>query len=185
MSEALGTLLTVCLTLSSGLALDDHGRAAMLAEAQAVWQAHRVILRQKPDDACDRLILVKSDTEIRPEDAAPESALGWVPFVAGNARRLVFLRASRAHALVAEMSPGPGPEGLTRLLAAKLLGRVLAHELGHVLLNSMKHTPKGLMRAHFRARDVLSALVSTYTLAPAERTVLFARAGRDVRLAAR
>jgi hypothetical protein len=83
------------------------------------------------------------------------------------------------------MSPGTRPEALTRLLVARFLGRILAHELGHVLLNSVQHQPKGLMRAQYRARDVLSAPLASYTLDAGERGLFFAETGREVRLAHR
>ena len=82
-----------------------------------------------------------------PEDASSETALGWVPFVEGRARQLVYLRVSRARTMIYAVSPGKRPGGMTDLLVAKLLGRSLAHELGHVLLNSRDHDTTGLMRA--------------------------------------
>ena len=157
----------------------------MFTEAQTVWQPHGVAIRQGEADNCSRLIVLKSDAEARPEDVANDSALGWVPFVAGRARRLVFLRVKRAQFLIGEMSPGTRPEALTRLLVARLLGRVLAHELGHLLLNRVKHQPKGLMRAQYRAWDLLSAPISTYTLDAEERASFFAETGKEVRLAHR
>jgi hypothetical protein len=128
---------------------------------------------------------VKSDADARPEDIAHDAALGWVPFAAGKARRLVFLRVARAQSLVSALSPGTRPEGLTRLLVARFLGRVLAHELGHVLLNSAQHQPKGLMREQYRAVDVLSARLSTYTLDAGERARFSAETGKEVLVARR
>jgi hypothetical protein len=183
--EILGAVLTVCLALSPAIALDDRERSAMFTEAQKVWQPHGVAIRPGQAGNCDRLIVVKSDAEARPEDIAPDSALGWVPFVTGKARRLLFLRVSRAQSLVGDMSPGTRPEALTRLLVARFLGRILAHELGHVLLNSAQHQPHGLMRAQYRARDVLSAPIATYTLDASERALFFAETGKEVRLARR
>ena len=185
MQDTLGAVLTICLAVSPGIVLDDRGRSAMFTEAQIVWQPHGVVLRPGWADDCSRLLVVKSDAEAHPEDIAPDSALGWVPFVAGRARRLVFLRVSRAQSLIGAMSPGTRPEGLTRLLVARFLGRVLAHELGHVLLNSTQHQPHGLMRAQYRARDVLSAPIATYTLDASERALFFAEAGKGVGMAYR
>ena len=157
----------------------------MFAEAQIIWQPHGIAVRQGEDEACDRVLVVKSDAEARPEDIAHDAALGWVPFVAGKARRLIFLRVSRAQSLIGDMSPGTRPEALTRLLVARFLGRILAHELGHVLLNSPRHQSSGLMRAQYRARDVLAAPISTYTLDAAESALFFAATGKEVRLAHR
>jgi hypothetical protein len=185
MPEALGAVLAVCLVVSPGVALDDRERAAMLVETQTIWQPHGVAVSAGEADTCDRLLQVKSDADARTEDLTHDSALGWVPFVAGRARRVVFLRVSRAESLIGAMSPGTRPEALTRLLVARFLGRILAHELGHVLLNSTRHQPKGLMRAQYRARDVLSAPVSTYTLDAGERALFFAETGKEIRLAHR
>jgi hypothetical protein len=185
MQEILGAVLTVCLSVSPAIDLDDRERTIMFAEAQTAWEPHGVAVRQGEGDHCDRLIVVKSDTETRPEDVSHDTALGWVPFVAGKPRRLIFLRVTRAQSLVGAMSPGTRPEGLTQLLAARFLGRILAHELGHVLLNSSQHRPKGLMRAHYRAHDVLGAPISSYTLDATDRALFFAATGREVRLAHR
>jgi hypothetical protein len=185
MQETLGAVLTICLTVSPGIALDSRERSAMFTEAQNVWQPLGVAVRPGQADGCDRLIVVKPDAEAHPEDLTHDSALGWVPFVAGRARRVIFLRVSRAHALIGSMSPGTRPEALTRLLLAKFLGRVLAHELGHLLLNSTLHQPKGLMRAHYHPRDVLSAPISTYTLDAGERALFFAETGKEMRIAHR
>lgn len=187
MQETLGAVLTVCLTVSPGIAvaLEEWERSAMFREAQTVWQLHGVAVQPGQTDNCDRLLVVKADAEARPEDIAADAALGWVPFVAGKARRIVFLRVSRAQSLVGDMNRVLGPRQLTRQLAARFLGRILAHELGHVLLNSAQHQPSGLMRALYRARDVLSAPIGTYTLDASERARFFAETGKEVRLARR
>ena len=139
--------------------------------------------RNHPTSSCDRLISVKGDQEALAEDATSESALGWVPFVEGRARQLVFLRSGRARMLIDALSPGTRPEALTELLVARLLGRSLGHELGHVLLNSRSHEESGLMRARYRERDVLSVPTSAYTLNAVERARLFARMAGEPRLA--
>ena len=151
----------------------------MLYEAQAVWQPHGVAVRPGDRDDCDRLLLVKSDSN------AHGSALGWVPFVAGRAQRVIYLRVSRARSLIGDMSPGTRPDALTALLVGKFLGRILAHELGHVLLNSVQHQRRGLMRTHYRPRDVLSTPISSYSLDAAERALFSAETGKEVRMANR
>jgi hypothetical protein len=128
---------------------------------------------------------VKADHEARAKDASSESALGWVPFVEGRARQLVFLRVGRARTLIDALSPRTNTEAFTEFLVAKLLGRSLGHELGHILLNSRRHENTGLMRARYRDRDVLSVQTSAYTLNAGERARLFARISGEPQLAAR
>ena len=173
--------LAVCLSLSPKVSISAHGAAVVLAESNAIWIQHGVGVRwtEQSSGRCDRLIAVKGDQEALAEDATSESALGWVPFVEGRARHVVFLRVGRARMLVDALSPGPRPVGLTELLLAKLLGRSLAHELGHVLLNSLSHEESGLMRARYRASEVLRLSTPAYTLNAVERARLFARVGGE------
>jgi hypothetical protein len=179
--------LAVCLVLSQNLSISVRAAGLVLAESNAIWTPHGVGVRwAKPtDDNCDRLISVKGDQEAPAEDATSESAFGWVPFVEGRALQLVFLRVGRARTLIDALSPGTRPEALTEFLVARLLGRSLGHELGHVLLNSRSHEDSGLMRARYRARDVLSVPTSTYTLNAVQRARLFAGMAGEPRLATR
>jgi len=48
------------------------------------------------------------------------------------------------------------------------LGRVLAHELGHVLLATRGHQPRGLMRPAFSGEELLTAARETYGLSEPE-----------------
>jgi hypothetical protein len=43
---------------------------------------------------------------------------------------------------------------LTRSSVARLLGAVIAHEVGHLLLPAFSHSPLGIMRAHWEGRLV-------------------------------
>lgn len=57
----------------------------------------------------------------------------------------------------------------------RALGRVLAHEVGHVLLAVRDHQTRGLMRPTFGAKDLLEPQRRFYTLSPAEVTRLRVR----------
>ena len=50
----------------------------------------------------------------------------------------------------------------------RALGRVLAHEIGHVVLAAAKHQSRGLMRASFVAEDLIRPQRWSYTLSEAE-----------------
>ena len=103
--------LTVCIVLSQTLGISVRTAALVLAESNAIWTKHGVTVRraEPSDDSCDRLITVKGDEEALAEEATSESALGWVPFVEGRARQVVFLRVSRARTLIDALSPGTRP----------------------------------------------------------------------------
>lgn len=177
----------VCLVLSARLALEPMVARRLVLEVQTIWNVLGADIRSVdvPDDSCDRIVVVKADREARLEDLSHDGAIGWVPFAAGHARQLLFLRVGRARLMVEGVVTGVNPEGLTNLMLAKLLGRTVAHELGHVLLNSSSHADSGLMRARYRANDVLRVQTSAYTLDAAERARLFTRMASGSRLAVR
>ena len=176
-----------CLVLSPKLSLDSRSTANVMEEIRTIWTPLGVVIRavEQADESCVRIIVVKADVEARLEDVADPNALGWVPFVAGRARQLVFIKPGRARLLIDALSPGTRPEALTGLLLAKLIGRTLAHEVGHVLLNSMRHEKAGLMREQYRAADVLRLPPSSYTLNPSERSRLFTQLSVSPRRAER
>ena len=57
-----------------------------------------------------------------------------------------------------------------------LLGRAIAHELGHLLLATTTHGPVGLMRAYWSQEEVRRRSSSDWTFAPAEIAVIRRRA---------
>ncbi len=172
------TALTVCLRVSQNLEMDAPLRTAVLAETARIWQPMGITIDAAEDhqNSCDRWILVKSALEAGPEDTAARRAIAWVPFVEKRARRVVFVRMSHARTLVESFSSTNmrQPPAHTDALVAKLVGRSLAHELGHVLLNSQSHGKSGLMRADYGVDDALRDLPSSYTLSASELEGLFA-----------
>lgn len=178
--------MTVCLVLSPRLAIDPGVTKMARSEVQTIWKVLGVEIRsaEHAGDGCNRIVVVKADHEALPEDLSHQDALGWVPFAGGHARQLVFLRVSRARLMTAGAITGVNPDGLKDLMFAKLLGRTVAHELGHVLLDSPGHADFGLMRASYRANDVLRVPASAYTLNAAERARLFTLMAVRARIAA-
>jgi hypothetical protein len=180
-------LVIVCLKLSQELALDSLVAKGLLTEVQTIWKALGADIRsvKDSDDGCARIVVVKADREALPEEASRADAIGWVPFAAGHARQLMFLRVSRARLMVALGVTGVSQDALKNLILAKLLGRTVAHELGHVLLNSSSHSASGLMRANYGVNDVLRLGASAYSLSADERARLFARMPSGSRVALR
>ena len=67
-----------------------------------------------------------------------------------------------------------------------LLGRAIAHELGHLLLATTTHGPVGLMRAHWSQEEVRRGQPRDWSFAPTELAAMRRRAEareRDERLA--
>jgi hypothetical protein len=77
-----------------------------------------------------------------------------------------------------------GHHGVGSLEIGRALGRVLAHEIGHVLLAAPYHQRHGLMRPSLRPGDLAAMERSTLTLSPGEVTRLRQRERVLVGLAA-
>jgi hypothetical protein len=64
------------------------------------------------------------------------------------------------------------PPEIQERLAIRLLGRAIAHEIGHYLLASQDHSPRGLMRDSFGPRELLADRHDRLTLLPDEVSAL-------------
>jgi hypothetical protein len=62
--------------------------------------------------------------------------------------------------------------GRTGVEAATLLGRALAHEIGHLLLGTARHSAAGLMRAVWSDRELQRNAASDWTWSPADMSRL-------------
>ena len=70
---------------------------------------------------------------------------------------------------VAELlSRRPGRSEIESADVGRALGRVLAHEIGHVLLGTSQHQRRGLMRGSFSAADLVAPQPRTYDLSSEE-----------------
>ena len=107
--------------------------------------------------------------------------LGWIVFddvttpeqeiyvSRANAEQLM-LNARGVIGLVGQM-----PAMQRDALLARAMGRSLAHELGHYLLASKVHTPRGLMKAVLTASELFSPDASAFQIEPAQRRAVAAR----------
>jgi hypothetical protein len=100
--------------------------------------------------------LVLSDAAIR---VGPSSgslcALGVIHFVDGLPQPEMTVSVTRVRDFVRRARPEQSA-ALQSLLAARIIGRVAAHELGHYLVADTSHRESGLMRARFDGADLLA-----------------------------
>jgi hypothetical protein len=97
--------------------------------------------------------------------------LGWINFNAsGRSEGIVHLSHRNVVQLLdATEAYRSRPIGYKELLAARALGRALAHELGHHLTASIVHSPSGLMKARRRVDELFSPARTGFTLNSDER----------------
>ena len=138
----------------SGPLVDD-----IVGEAAEIWRPLGIALQSR--DGADgespaAIGLVVDDSEVAGRSGT--ESLGWIRFGAtGVPEPVVHVSRAAAIRLLDEtVSNRELPQRYHDELLARMLGRALAHELGHYLLASTHHTAHGLMRSTLPL-DVLTA----------------------------
>jgi hypothetical protein len=131
---------------------------AMLAECRLIWSREGVDVVTRGDGPPAQVILplVFDDRQLRVHDRGSRDTFGITQFH-GRSQRIV-ISAPKARRVI-ELRRGLADSGDSSTLDVafgKVLGRVLAHEIGHALLLTMLHSERGLMEAHLSVRDALS-----------------------------
>lgn len=84
----------------------------------------------------------------------PDNVMGMAPG-GGEDRQLVYVFYDRAEALVSRQKIARMEGRVTRYPSrSQMLGDLMAHELGHVLLNRRSHSTTGIMRGQWDLRDL-------------------------------
>ena len=146
------------------------------AEASVIWESAGIVI------ACHR---VGSEAEadnwpldiiIDDRRASVEShgALGWITFTANRPDRSIHLSRACADDL-ARTTPGLNDKTIAshEILIGRALGRALAHELGHYLLQSKAHTSRGLMRRVWSSNDSFAVSRTGFQLTAEQRAAAF------------
>lgn len=167
----LHVLLQVGVVVSMSGPMNQRQLAAMQEESKALWNSYgvKLVWFDHADD-CGSATMVVSESPIdvwlRIETVegghaeAQLAPLGFVNFVGDVPGHTMYLRYGALSRLVSE-SPKTGwefqrlPVQIRDQLIGRALGRVVAHELGHVLLEWRSHD-SGLMRATLGAGDLLT-----------------------------
>lgn len=130
---------------------------ALREEASRIWLRHGIELRwNRTRETCDaRVPLVFSEHDVkRLGEPEPGNVLALTHFaVAGDT---IYVSASSAARLARLALKDAVTAAFRQTRTGRLLGRVVAHELGHFLLRSTMHTPTGLMRRIYGLSDVTS-----------------------------
>ena len=171
---------SVCIDLTVIENLTGPTFTAMRGEASRIWLRHGIVLRWTPpaSGGCDAVVPVAFD-DIRLRRAlGGKSSKALAVTVFRGRSRLVYVSVPRAFEMLArmdELHSGIVSGGAAESRGGTLLGRVVAHELGHVLLNTRAHADTGLMRPIFEQRDALSSAAAATDLSPKAETYLATR----------
>jgi hypothetical protein len=118
-----------------------------------------------------------SPGKLRPpavRDRQRGEALGAVTFAAGTPVRAITVFMDDLLRLVertrlAGTSEWQWPRAMRERIVGRALGRVLAHEIGHIVLQSSQHARSGLMRSSHRPLDLIEQGRQPFVLATPAR----------------
>jgi hypothetical protein len=143
-----------------------------LIEAAEIWRPAAVSFVWRRNESMPARLRVIIGPDLAPAHAK-ENALpiGWVHFDDGQTPAPdIYLSYENAERL---FETSRGTRDVTRFehhtLIGRALGRALAHELGHVLLASKNHTPRGLMQATRTANEFFAPQAMHFEITPAQR----------------
>jgi len=162
---------TVTVRLQVARAIAPRVLSAVLRdEAESLWRPYGVQLAWSADAGVadgDEANGFSIDATIEHSMLSP-----WVA-VLGNAsiglvtpRQPIRVSFDATERVLARRIPAPTQQVVRDRDLARALGRVLAHEIGHVLLAAPTHDAAGLMRANFTATDLAGGDRSPFRLLP-------------------
>jgi hypothetical protein len=141
-------------------------------EAEAIWAPAGMAFewtRDASNEDASRLAIEVTIDDRRPP-VGRDGALGWLTFTGDHPDRVIHLSRASAEDLL-RGSPGLIDATITshEAFIARALGRALAHEMGHYILRSKVHTPRGLMRAAWTSSQTFAVSRDGFALTAQER----------------
>jgi hypothetical protein len=140
--------------------------ALVRAEVDAIWRQYAIDIvweeRWTPGKPAPDLWVQFVNVALQSKGARGAPAVAWIPFV--NGRPMPYVRVSKpaAQTLLQTRSWFDGrpiassTEDLQRQALSRIIGRAIAHEIGHFLLASPVHASHGLMRAVIDPRHMVN-----------------------------
>lgn len=167
--------------------IGDDARATLVAESLRPWRAAGVAVEwgdalpavtPRPGREDDVYVI------LLPDDAAPaarQQPMASIRFVGGRPTTHVTVHAGSVARRLADLRLddrrlAEHPRLLRDRALGRVLGRAVAHEVGHFLLGSAAHTRTGLMRASHRIEHLLGGADRRFAVVlPAMPTCLVAQ----------
>lgn len=143
-----------------GRAVGQARKNSAATEVRAIWAPYGVDVRvvATPKEArVDAITLHvvmadQSDPRLSPQ------ALGSINFQGDRPVPLIVMYSAKVEEEVALATSGHAneyPEARWEYIVGRVLGRALAHEIGHFLLRKRDHSRGGLMQAHHLVPDLM------------------------------
>jgi hypothetical protein len=157
-----------------GMPMPPKLEESAMKEARLIWQPYGVDVHTSGecdvDDGAVRLAVSLVDHETL--RAFPD-ALGSIQFNSGVPEPAIAMYPDKIAALVSTVelfgrNERTFPAAIHNLVVGRALGRALAHEIGHFLLRTRRHSPAGLMRALQPIRSLVETDRRLFVLSPDE-----------------
>ena len=151
---------------------------AMTQELRDIWTREGVDVNwtgtdESPVDVT--VPVVFHDRELRKHDPKHEDAFG-VTLFAGRSQRILVSVPRARFVVSAHRGLADSGDAMTLDIAhGRLLGRVVAHEVGHALLLTLRHATHGLMSPQLEQRDVTPLGAAQFALSASDRDRLATR----------
>ena len=156
-------LLTIGIVFH-GEPMPPQVEARAISETRLIWAPYGVDVHASvPGDVSSsshvRLDVTLVDGQLQHRVT---ETLGSIPFVDDAPEPLVQMFPNAIAALISTIDvfgkrEPQWPNALHNLIVGRVLGRALAHEIGHFLLRTRHHSPHGLMRAFQPVTDLVGA----------------------------
>lgn len=145
---------TLDLQLSTADILTDDSRAALIREATAIWRRAGIELRWhrgeiRTADAPRLPVLVLPATQVLDDHVWGVGTLRRDQ----NGAPIVVTSIAAGEKILSSAGFAGEPLTVRRHRLGLVLGRAVAHEIGHYLLGTSRHATGGLMRAKIDSRD--------------------------------
>jgi len=152
---------------------------AARAEAAAIFRSAGVsfVWRDGHDVAASLVVVIGNALGPTRESGTP---LGWLVFEGSAPTNTIYLSYANAERYLLDAREVVGAlNNKTRAerdtLLGRVMGRALAHELGHYLLGTKEHTARGLLKRAPTAAEFFSPDRGAFTIDAAERSQIAAR----------
>ena len=170
----------VCIRLKTVDYVSGPALMTLEAEAARIWIRHGIDLtwKQPAPATCPTIVSIIFDERelLKLAGGSIDTALARTVFLGRS--QTIYVSIPRAFAMLSQVNQRNktiNSTGERDFHGGTLIGRVVAHELGHVLLTTTAHTETGLMRPVFGLADVLSADEETTALSEIQTSRLAMR----------
>jgi hypothetical protein len=146
--------------------LGDRQIAMVEREVDEIWAAQGVTIEWSDHarSSSVRIVIDRSSSALPAAQDNDRWPMAMTRTIDGRVTPPVYVSVNAAERVVRASSPPYSSPALAGVVLPRVVGRAIAHELAHLLLNARVHTSRGLLRGGFTADDFVSPGRNAFTL---------------------